>query len=396
MSVNKTWLLPDGIEELLPREAECLEQFRRQYIDLFQSWGYELVIPPLMEYLDSLLVGTGSDLDEHTFKVVDPLSGRMMGIPADITPQVARIDVHRLKQEGLLRLCYFGPVLLTKPRELGGSRSPYQLGAELYGYEGIGADLEIINLMLESLEVSDLGTFHLDLGHVGIFRQLIQQAGISELLENKLFDALQRKANSEICELLDKLPNTPSVDMLRELSAMNGGAEVVGSARRIFGDADPLITQYLAELETVVETVQRRWPNFPLHIDLAELRGYQYHTGLVFSAYVSGYAHAIARGGRYDGIGKAFGPERAATGFSIDVSVLLGLLGENNSKKLGILAPAENDANDTALNDMITELRAKGEIVIAELPGQDCSDIKEKCNRVIRKRSSAWILETLK
>ncbi len=394
MSENKTWLLPDGIEELLPREAEYLERFRRQYIDFLQSWGYELVIPPLMEYLDSLLVGTGSDLDESTFKVVDPLSGRIMGIPADITPQVARIDVHRLKQEGLLRrLCYFAPVLLTKARELGGSRSPYQLGAELYGYDGIAADLEIINLMLASLELSKLNSFHLDLGHVSIFRQLIQQAGISVQLENKLFEALQRKANSEINALLDALPNTPAIDMLRELAALNGGAEVIENARRVFGEGHSVISHYIDELQTVVETVQTKWPNTPLHIDLAELRGYQYHTGLVFSTYVSGYAQPISRGGRYDGIGRAFGSARAATGFSIDVSVLLGLLSGNQRENLAISAPAEGDA---ALNKLANELRAKGEKVIPELPGQDRSTVNQRCNRIIRKRSSVWVVETLK
>ncbi len=395
MSVNNTWLLPDGIEELLPREAERLEQFRRQYIDLFQRWGYELVIPPLMEYLDSLLVGAGSDLEASTFKVVDPMSGRMMGVPADITPQVARIDVHRLKQQGQLRrLCYFGPVLLTKARELGGSRSPYQLGAELYGYAGIAADLEIINLMLESLAVHRLDSLHLDLGHVSIFRQLIHQAKISSSLENKLFDALQRKANSEIDVLLDGLPAAPAIEMLRELAALNGGAEVIQNARQIFGKKDPIINHCLDDLQKTVEAVQDKWPKLPLHIDLAELRGYQYHTGLVFSAYVAGYPQAISRGGRYDGIGRAFGSERAATGFSIDISVLLSLLDDECSKqRLAILAPV---VGEPALENLVNELRAKGETVICELPGQDLSTLNERCNRIIKKRGSVWALETLK
>lgn len=238
MSTNDAWLLPEGIEELLPPQAERLERLRRDLIDQLHSWGYELVVPPLIDYLESLLTGTGNDLKLQTFTLTDQISGRQMGIRADMTPQVARIDAHQLGRETPTRLCYLGTVLHTRPDGFAGGRSPLQCGAELYGSDSVESDIEVIRLMLATLEKTGIKQAHLDLAHVGIFRGLVQQAGLNAQQEGELFDALQRKAVPEINNLLDSWTlATEQAAMLRALVDLNGGSEVLNNATEVFASA---------------------------------------------------------------------------------------------------------------------------------------------------------------
>ena len=322
MIENEHWLLPEGIEELLPVDAVRVEALRRKLLDLFACWGYDLVIPPLIEYLESLLTGTGNDLDLQTFKLTDQLTGRLMGVRADMTPQAARIDSHRLKRNAPTRLCYFGHVLRTRPLGLGGSRSPLQVGAELYGHRGTESDLEVVGLMVEAVRAVGVSDLHLDLAHVGIFRGLAAQAGLSEGEDNQLFAVLQRKAKPEIRELLAASKATPQVrEMLLALADLNGGRETLDEAVRVLSGADTPVQQALADLRVLADAVEQLEPA-GMHFDLAELRGYAYHTGAVFAAFVPGRGQAIAQGGRYDDIGGIFGRARPATGFSMADTVI--------------------------------------------------------------------------
>ncbi len=394
MTESKRWLLPEGIEELLPPQARHLEQLRRQVVDHYQSWGYELVMPPFIEYLDSLLVGTGDDLDLQTFKLIDQKTGRLMGLRADMTPQVARIDAHRLRRATPTRLCYLGTVLHTLPDGFAGSRSPLQVGAELYGHAGIESDIEILSLMMETLAFCGITDTYLDIGHVGIFRGLAQQAGLSDAQEQQLFEALQRKAKPEIVVLLKewKLDANASA-MLGSLADLNGDAEVLSQARTVLQRASADVLEALANLERVAALARLRLPKVTLHYDLAELRGYHYHTGLVFAAFVAGQGQAIAQGGRYDGIGKAFGNARPATGFSTDLKTLVNLMPENGSALLNAIhAPAQEDVD---LLQKVRELRAEGQCVICELPGQSGDARAMGCDRRLVKKDGRWEIQPL-
>ncbi len=389
------WLLPEGIEELLPPQAAELDRLRRTLLDLFQRWGYELVMPPLVEYLDSLLTGTGNDLDIQTFKLTDQASGRLLGVRADMTPQVARIDAHRLAgREGPVRLCYHGTVLNTRGDGLGGSRSFTQIGAELYGHAGVESDSEMLCLMLETLQAAGVKTVFIDLGHVGIFRALSRAAGLDEPRESQLFDALQRKAVPEIEALLDAWRLAGDVGArLKELAWLNGGVEVLARARQCLGD-DAAVVAALDQLEGLAELVGRQRPEVPLHFDLAELRGYHYHTGVVFAAYVPGQGRAIAQGGRYDDIGKVFGRARPATGFSANLNGLMRLAGVTVAAGRGIFAPAcEDGALQAAQAEKIMELRASGERVVAGLPGQSGGAAEAGCDRVLVAIDGQWVIQ---
>ena len=395
MTSNERWLLPEGIVEVLPEQAAILEHMRRKVLDLYNSWGYVLVMPPFIEYLESLLVGTGNDLDLQTFKLIDQLNGRSMGIRADMTPQVARIDAHHLKSDLPTRLCYIGTVLHTRPDGFAGSRSPLQVGAELYGHQGIESDAEVLTLMIETLMTCGVTSPYLDIGHVGIFRGLAQQAGLSKEQEHELFDALQRKAKPEISDMLQgwALPNDIS-NMLNGLADLNGEVDVLAQAKQLFKAANKNVLTALAEIEQVAAITTKRFPDLALHYDLAELRGYHYHTGVVFAAYVPGQGQAIAQGGRYDGIGEVFGNARPATGFSSDLKTLL-ILGEStgNGRKLAsILAPADDDED---LFQMVKRLRAEGECVICLLPGQKIDMQAIGCNRQLVKKKDQWQVETI-
>lgn len=385
------WLLPDGMEEILPEAASRLEDLRRQLLDLYRSWGYELVIPPFIEYLESLLTGTGTDLDIQTFKLTDQLTGRTMGVRADMTPQVARIESVVLKRNEPVRLCYLGTVLRTRSLESGGSRSPLQIGAELYGHHGPESDVEVISLAVESLKTAGVDDVLLDLGHVGIFRGLVQDAGLSTSQEAILFDILQRKSVPELEQFLKNNDIIQSArTRLAVLCSLNGEIENLPQAAVRLQGAGEQVQQSLQALQSVADLLLERIPGLNLHFDLAELRGYHYHTGVVFAAYSIGHGKAIAQGGRYDNIGRDFGVSRPATGFSADLKQWVQLSGWNTTPcRPGILAPWDNDPQ---LQKTITRLRAKGERVIQNLANQSEVD---GCDRHLVKRGEAWEIASL-
>jgi len=364
MSLKQRWLLPEGIDELLPEQASQLELLRRQLLDMMQSWGYQLVFPPLVEYLDSLLTGTAKTLDLQTFKLTDQMSGRLMGIRADMTPQVARIAAHTLrKQEGVLRLCYIGNVLQTLPQGQGTSRNPIQLGAEIYGHAGPESDMEILQLMVSVLNTTGVNSeLLLDLGHVGIYRGLAKYAGLNTEQEQELFSALQRKAIPEIEYLLTRYQLSQDArSMLLALAELNGGIDVLQQARCVLKNAPDQVHQALDTLEVIAAMTTQRLPDLTINFDLSELRGYHYHTGLVFAAYLTGSAQAIATGGRYDDIGEDFGHAQPATGFSIDLKTLVNQLLPVNKSKQAIYLPWSDAEED---KKKVEQLREQGEIVI--------------------------------
>lgn len=393
MATVDRWLLPDGIEEVLPREAARIETARRQVLDLFRRWGYELVITPHVEFLESLLTGAGQDLDLKTFKVTDPLSGRQMGLRADITPQVARVDAHTLRRGGPSRLCYAGSVLHAKPNALSTSRSPIQLGAELYGDASVSSDLEVISLMLEMLELAEVPEVHMDLGHVGIYRGLARAAGLSREVEQRLFDALQRKAMGEIAELTENLPASLAA-MLRALARLCGGRETLDAARSVLADAPAEVRAALDSLVLIADRLASRYPGLPLYFDLGELRGYRYHTGVVFAVFVPGVGQSIAQGGRYDDIGADFGRARPATGFSTDLKTLVALGNASlEAGASGIWAP--HDALPS-LWQAICRLRQQGERVVQALEGQSLEAAPAAgCDRQLVFKDESWTVAPL-
>lgn len=389
MIQENTWLLPEGIDELLPAPARALESLRRALLDRYAGWGYQLVITPFIEFLESLLTGTGRDLELQTFKLTDQLSGRLLGVRADITPQAARIDAHRLRHQAPTRLCYIGSVLRTRAEGLSGSRSPLQIGAELYGHAGVESDVEIVCLMMETLRIAGLEDVYLDLGHVGIFRALADAAGLSGRQEARLFEALQRKASAEIAELVDGFGLDASTGaMLRALAELNGGEEVLPQARRVLAGAPSEVAAAIDYVEALAAALRRCLPGLPVHFDLAELRAYQFHTGVVFAAFVPGEGQEVARGGRYDEIGEVFGRARPATGFSADLKTLMRL-GSHGPQPLGgaVLAPADPDGG---LQVRIAELRDAGTVVIRELPGQRGDAVQMGCSHRLERRNGTW------
>lgn len=390
---EKRWLLPEGVEELLPEQARLVERLRRQLLDLFDAWGYELVITPLMEYIESLLLGRGDDLDLQTFKLIDQLNGRLMGVRADITPQVARIDAHHLQNEGPSRLCYVGSVLHTRPEGFARTRQPIQVGAELYGYPGLEADIDVIHLMVETLSRAGVSDVFVDLGHVGIFRAMARCAGLVPQDEAVLFDAMQRKARPDIEQLLnDARVGAPWREHFLCLVDLNGDAGVLATAKKRLAPLDRDIEKALAALEQVLRALNARLPDLTVHFDLAELRGYHYKTGLVFAAFVSGHGQEVARGGRYDNIGAAYGRGRPATGFSTDLMTLLRLAQSEPPRKLAILAPWDDDIE---LMRQVAHLRRNGERVIAALPGQSGSPDEWGCDRQLVRLNSQWEIKPL-
>jgi len=389
--VNR-WLLPDGLEEALPAAARRLEILRRAILDQFDVWGYDLVIPPLAEYLESLLTGAGRELDLQTFKFTDQMTGKLMGVRADLTPQVARIDAHRLRDSGPSRLCYVGTVLRTRADEWSGSRSPLQAGAELFGHDGLDSDVEILRLMLATLERCGVRDASIDLGHVDVYRSLARVAGFDSARERAFFDLLQRKAIPEIEETLAAWQLDAEVGrQLRALAELNGGSEVLAEARGVLAAAPVQVSAALEHLTAVVARLQESHPDLDIHVDLGELRGYSYHTGLVFAAFVPGSGQEIARGGRYNDIGRVFGRARAATGFSTDLRQLLRLVPEPGEPARDcVIAPAEGDSG---LEAAIADLRARGVRVRRLLAGE--SQNAEKMGRRLQKRGREWIVEEL-
>lgn len=395
MQKKDSWLLPQGIEDVLPEDAKKLEQLRRQLLDVFACWGYELVIPPVVDFLDSLLTGSGRDLDLQTFKLTDQVSGEMLGIRADMTPQVARIDAHNLKHNRPTRLCYVGTILRALGDSLEKSRSPMQIGAEIYGHSGLESDLEVIQLMLEMLAVTGIQNVHLDLGHVGIYRALSNQAGLTQQQESELFDVLQRKAITELNELV----NSYSIDekfknIFIALPTLNGGVDVLDKAAKVLADTNDSVTNALNELKIIANKLSIVFPSLPVSFDLSELRGYHYHTGVVFATFTPKVGREIARGGRYDNIGDFFGRARAATGFSADLKLLasLSINAEEESTEQLIYAPY---VEDSSLMEMIRDLRAKGISVVQQLPGHNNEMEELACTGILEKESQNWVVKPL-
>jgi ATP phosphoribosyltransferase regulatory subunit len=387
------WRLPDGVEEVLPPAARALELLRRQILDLFDAWGYDYVVPPMIEYLDALLVGSGSDLELQTFRMVDQLSGRMLGIRADMTSQAARIDAHSLRTDATQRLCYAGTVVHANPQGVLESRVPLMAGAEIYGAAGLDADAEVISLMIEALRLAGVDWPVIELGHQGIFRAITADAGCDEALESALFEALQRKSQPDLEALLS---NHQMDDRHRELFTalpdLLGSIDLLARARKLLSGLSEA-ERALDELEQLSGAVKDRCVGQELRYDLCELTGYGYHAGVVFAAYSADFGRAIARGGRYEAIGEAFGRARPATGFDLDLRRLSGApLGVPRA----VWAPALNgysDAQRSALWQAMTQLRQQGERVIGALAANETS--ADDCDRELVWRDEQWQTEIL-
>jgi ATP phosphoribosyltransferase regulatory subunit len=382
--VNR-WLLPEDIADVLPAKARKVEQLRRSLLDLYRSYGYELVAPPLLEFLDSLLTGTGSDLNLQTFKLVDQLSGRTLGLRADMTPQVARIDAHLLNRTGVTRLCYAGPIAHTRTPIGCTSREELQLGAEIYGHAGWEADLEALTLLLQTLQTAGLKQVYLDLSHAGILTGILENQVVSKEEIETLYGLLQSKDRSSLASWSRNLPQ-PVGQALMALTELSGPAkDVLVKARKVL-PSNALVSDALSLLERLIKAIALM-PSAPeVSIDLADLRGYQYHSGMMFTAYVDTLSQPIARGGRYDHVGQAFGRARPATGFSIDLLTLAGL-STDLEERSAILAPWISDAG---LNAAIQALRAGGEIVVQLAPGDAALSAEYRLDRVLVEQGGTW------
>jgi ATP phosphoribosyltransferase regulatory subunit len=379
------WLLPEFVEDILPPYAAAFDARRARLLAMLSSYGYDYVQPPLVEFLDALISTSGDDLDLKTFKVIDSLSCRQMGVRADITPQIARIDAHLLNRDGVVRLCYAGPVLHTRPEGMANRREPYQLGAELFGHAGIEADLEILTLLLAAMQACDLAQTRVSVGHVGLFRALARAAGLDAQTEAAVFVALRHKDVPELTACVAGV-DAPWRAAFLALTELYGDASVIATARAqlpvILG-----VTQALDELETLVQGVA----GTEIGIDLADLRGYGYHTGVVFAGYVGGQAQAVALGGRYDGAGARFGRSRPATGFSLDLRRVLDVMPEPVAVK-AIVAPY---SDDVVLLAEIARLRALGERVVMELPGQEAARATSGCDRILIQVGAQWRVQPI-
>lgn len=394
MSKVDRWLLPEGISELLPDDALQVETLRRRLVDVFQRWGYEYVITPMIEFTDSLLTGSGGDIDLLTFKLTDQLTGKTLGIRADITPQAARMDAHSLKRSGTNRLCYAGHVVHTRPQVALGSRTPIQVGVELFGEPGLDADIEVISLLLEVLSLVGMPKQYLDIGHVGVYRALTEAAGFSKEQENTLFLLLQAKAATEIKDWVISHVREPKLQhWFLELPKLSGSAGVLDRAREVFADAPAEVMVALDELSSIADVVQPRYPDAQLYFDLSELRGYHYHTGIVFGAFSPGVGNAIAKGGRYDHIGEAYGRARPATGFAADLSVICRTLNvETAPQKTGVFAPVSTNA---AQWQEIQSLRESGERVVSGLSTQDAPYDHQNCDRILVETDTGFQVKAL-
>lgn len=380
------WLLPESLADILPAEARRVEELRRLLLDLYRTYGYELVMPPLVEYLDSLLSGSGGDLDLQTFKLVDQLSGRTLGVRADMTPQVTRIDAHLLNRAGVTRLCYCGSVLHTLPRGLLATREPLQIGAELYGHAGPEADIEAVHLALESVRRAGVSGFRIDLSHLGVVRALLDADPAADALADEIFGLLRDKDVPGLVALAPRLrPDT--AEALQALPTLYGDADVLASARARL----PALPAILAALDTL-EVLVAALPDTDVSVDLADVRGFQYHTGVVFAVYSNGWPNAIVRGGRYDDVGLAYGRGRPATGFSLDLRELAGLL-EPAPTGLAISAPW---GLDPELLKAVAALRGDGQIVVQALPGHEHDQQEFVCDRELVLQEGKWQVAPLR
>ena len=391
MSKIDSWLLPDGIDEVLPEQARFIEKSRRELLDLYNSWGYDLVIPPMVEFSESLLSGFGSDLDLVTFKLTDQLSGRMMGIRADITPQAARIDAHSLNRQGPSRLCYAGTVLQTKPRAPLESRTPISIGVELFGEAGIGADIEVIELFLKTLETAGIDEVHLDIGHVDILRGLLVGSKLSDAQESELFELLQRKANAELdAWIAENIADSNLAGWLKSLPALSGSKDVLVEARKCLAGAPKPVMSALDQLDKIVDALSNQ--SVTIYLDLGDLAGYRYHTGIVFAAYKQGYGKALGNGGRYDNIGEAFGRARTATGFAFDLKSLVANGATEQQTLSGIYVPS---TTDTQCDEMVAQLREQGERVVQGFDGQVPNFKEINCDRQLVKKDDQYQIEKI-
>ncbi|HTT12821.1 MAG TPA: ATP phosphoribosyltransferase regulatory subunit [Burkholderiaceae bacterium] len=370
------WLLPEGISDVLPAEARRVEDLRRALLDLYRGYGYELVLPPLIEYVDSLLTGTGRDLDLRTFKLVDQLSGRQLGLRADITPQVARIDAHILNRPGVVRLCYAASVLHTRPAHPLATREPMQVGVELYGHAGLRADAEVQALAVQSLRRADIARVFIDLGHTGIVRAILAEAQAAAVGET-ILEALATKDVPSLQAATASLP-AATADALLALTELHGGVAVIGDARARL-PRTPAVVRALDDLSWLID----RATADEVSVDLSDLHGYRYYTGVNFAAYDQRASGALLRGGRYDDIGRAFGRARPATGFSIDLRDLARLNG--SGRFAAIRAPAVDDA---VLDAQIDELRRRGEVIVRALEGDE--PLPEGVDRELRLVAGRW------
>ena len=388
MTISETWLLPDGVADVLPEQAQVVETLRREALDFLAVRGYQLVYTPFIEYIESLssLSESNQDLDLVTFKVIDQLSGRLLGVRADMTPQVARIDAHVRPIEGVARYCYAGTVLHTKPQNFNATRAPLQLGAELYGHDSIEADVEMIDVMLGLIEQAHtLEGAHLDLGHVGLFRSLVKRAGLNKNTENQLSDLYQRKALPELAEFTQDLSMGSDFYALGRY-ASDLGALKANLSQDILNDAD--FKAAFEALESTFTQIQSKWSNLNIGIDVIELRSYHYHTGLMYAIYAPNRAAPLAQGGRYDGIGEHFGRSRPATGFSCD----LYALGSTQFTEIEtIVAPRRNDQN---LLKAIADARHQGMRVVQLLGKDDLNSVPYATHQMVS-QNGQWVIEKI-
>lgn len=394
MSRVDRWLLPDGIEEVLPTEASHIEGLRRGVVNLFQSWGYDYVIPPMVEFIDSLLTGSGEKANLDTFKVTDQLSGKTMGIRADITPQAARMDAHSLKREGINRLCYAGHVMYTKPKSPLASRTPIQVGVELFGESGLDADKEVISLLLETLKVTGLPQLYLDIGHVGVYRGLIKSVNLSVEQEARYFELLQSKSSSSIQRWIEQnISDSQAAQWLQALPSLAGDESILTEARSKLSGAPSEVLDAISELEKINSTIKKRYPQSQCYFDLAELRGYHYYTGLIFGAFAPGVGNAIANGGRYDHVGESFGRARPATGFTANLTAMSK---QNYSQKnipKGIFVTA---AHSERLWREVNKLRSDGERVVSGLANQQLPFEHQLCDRQLIPDGESFVIQSIK
>jgi ATP phosphoribosyltransferase regulatory subunit len=383
------WVLPDHIADVLPSEARHIEELRRELLDTARSYGYELVMPPLVEHLESLLSGTGSTLDLQTFKLVDQLSGRSLGVRADTTPQVARIDAHLLNRHGVARLCYCGPVLHTRADRPHATRDPLQFGAEIYGHAGLEADLEVLRLSLDCLQASALREVTVDLADTRVVRSLLAGHTMDEARWQSLCTALAGKDTVGLHALTEPLPELAR-DSLRQLPHLYGGLEVLDTARRQLRGDDRL-PQALDALQWLAAQLKVSHPAVRVTVDLADLRGYAYYSGARFAIYAQGISDALVRGGRYDEVGAVFGRNRPAVGFSLDVKELVAAV-PRRALRAAIRAPWDADA---ALRAAVSALRAQGETVVQVLPGHESEIDEFECDRELVLQAGRWVVMAL-
>lgn len=383
--MSRAWLLPEQIADVLPSQARRIEELRRRLIDGARSYGFELVMPPLLEHLESLLSGTGHSLDLKTFKLVDQLSGRTLGLRADTTPQVARIDAHLLNRQGVARLCYCGPVLHTRADGVQGSREPLQFGAEIYGHAGLEADLEVIDLALDGLRGAGIDDVMLDLGHARIVRAVLG----GQPVDAAVIAALAHKDAAALAELASPLPARLQQD-LAALLRLYGGIEVLDAAREAWPMQAP-IARALDDLAWLASHVQQAHPGVRIGFDLADISGYAYYSGARFSIYGAAANAALARGGRYDEVGAVFGRNRPAVGFSLDVKSLAQSAAEHPA----VAAVRAPWGDASGLRAAVRRLREQGQIVACTLPGHENEAQEYDCDRELIEVEGHWVVRAL-